>query len=230
MTKPIIVLFSGGVESTLLTQQLLNQGKTVVGVYGEMKWAVEVKQTYKIQNQVVEKLSEYFKSKYENQFILHKFSIEADIIERMPGSFIWGRNDQWGIFFASMLCPIYGAEEIWKGEYTSTVLEQIETGRDGRYHQLNLSSWDRDLERYVEYGLGHSFFPKPRILFPAIVWRHKELDRFNTRTELFNELDPYLKKYVRSCISDTWFCDKCGKCMVWNHGKIINEKPSDIEE
>lgn len=228
MEKPIIVLFSGGVESTLLTQHLLSKGKKVIGFYGEMKWAVEVKETHKIQNQVIEKLSNYFKEKYKNQFVLHKFTIETDIIQNIPNQFVWGRNDQWAVFFASMLCPIYGVEEIWKGEFTATVIEQIEIGR--KPGKLNLTSWSGELNRYIEYGLGHSQIKTPKVLFPAMVYKHTGIDRFNTRTELFNELDSYLKKYVRSCNSNKWFCGKCIKCDQWNHGKIINKKPFDIEE
>lgn len=233
LNEPVVCcIWSGALESTLMLQQHLEDGKTVIAVHGEIQYAIEAKLRQPIQNQVVDKISEYFKQKYPGKFILHRFGIKTDFRECYSNDFIWGTDDHWAIFFATQVCVTYGLQHIWKSEYTSTFIEQI----DVPFHpgqgigKFNINSYSGELDHCVRAGLRGLPYPPIRVVFPAGAYAHTGHDRFNSRKELFEQLDPYLQKYVRSCNSTVWFCGKCYPCRKWKHYGLSSEKPEDIEE
>ena len=234
LKEPVVcAIWSGGLESTLMIQQLLNDGKTVIAVYGEIKYCIEAGMRQHLQKFAIKKLTKYFKQKYPGKFMLHKFGITTDFRECGDSNdFIWGTDDHWAIFYATQVCVTHGLHYIWKSEYTSTFIEQIDVPMyPGKgIGKFNVNSYSGELDYFVLAGLRGYPYPPPRVVFPAGAYAHTGHDRFNSRKELYDELDPYLQKYVRSCNSVEWFCGECYPCLKWKHYGLYSEKPEDLEE
>jgi len=52
----------------------------------------------------------------------------------------------------------------------------------------------------------------PKYCTPKLNFNGTSIDRFKTKKEAWDSLEMDLKKMVRSCVSDKWFCGNCPKC------------------
>lgn len=223
--EPEIILFSGGLDSTLLTQYLLDKGKKLYAIYVDCGWRADHQLRLPLQRKAVNKQALYFKNKYPNQFIFFNNGIRLDhdlTIYNNLDFERWGSDDQWGIFIAGIYSIPLNVKIIWKADFTYTSIEGIE-----ERGYVNASNHDGSLYDFLSFGCKrrHNL---PKILSPASFYRHKEIDRFNSRDEAYKELDDYLKKYVRSCESDKWFCGECRKCRIWKRANLTSTLPLDL--
>jgi len=223
------VPFSGGIDSTFLIQELLNEGETVLAVYVKAGWKTGCQPKYKYQTQSVRKMVEYFKEKYPNKFIYVETGVEInmDYYHGEP----WAHDTQWAFFMASQIMADFNAQnpifnKIWYALFTYNILDNLTVKKnmdatfltDELIVYMKMAHHWPNLNKNQDQGL-------PKLMIPCRIDCLKGHDRFMTAQNAFDALDPYLQKYVRSCFGAEWFCGKCPKCKVWKYSGISNENP-----
>ena len=226
-----LILFSGGVDSVYLCQELLKKGKKLLALSLDLSYDVGSQPRSVLQKISVKKTSDFFLKNYFKNFEI----IDAGIFFNVnrfdfPQHKWFGAFDEnWATFMAGIVANLYGINTIWKGEFTYCFIERIQN-EGGGYLELDKAT------AYCSYPyIKWAFKEDPSwknvsIKAPFSEYRNKDMDRFLTKTEAFNELDPYLQKYVRSCLGREWFCGKCAKCNRWKNAGISNETPEEALE
>lgn len=223
------VPFSGGIDSTFLTKELLNDGETVLAVYVKTGWGDFNKPRLHYQNQSVRKLAEFFKEKYPNQFTYVETGVEINvpIFHGEP----WAKDTQWSFFLAAQIVADYNyanptIDKMWYSLFTYNILDNLTVKKhmdptfltDELIPYLKMAHHWPNVTKHPDAGL-------PKIMIPCRLNCLKGYDRFMTVQNAFDTLDPYLQKYVRSCFGGEWFCGKCSKCKVWKYSGVSNKNP-----
>jgi 7-cyano-7-deazaguanine synthase in queuosine biosynthesis len=218
----ILVLFSGGVESTVLLKYFLKETKEIVHVLNtELGYVDYLKPRLIEQKKAAYSILDYFKKNYRNfNFSSAQLNLNnINALQHQTSGF--GYDEQWNLFFASMYAKIYKIKDIWIGHfsYNYQCREDLNLPPDDWYV-------DGTLERYALLGsnLDFSFFKDFKINFPSKNFKKESIDSLKSKKDAFNYLEPELKKLIRSCEGEEKFCGKCMKCIQYVKYKLTNEK------
>jgi hypothetical protein len=217
----ILLLFSGGVESTVLLKHFLKEtDQSVYVLYTELGYDEPAQKRIPEQTKVVNQMLNYFKQNYRD-FNYGSVKLNLNKITRsqqLHGGF--GFDEQWNIFFASVYARLNGINDIWIGQFSYNDYHRIE-------FNLNPLSWfyDGTLEKYALLGSGLDFnFCKDlKIDFPSRNFKKQGIDSFKSKKEAFNYLEPELQGMVRSCEGEEKFCGKCFKCTQYIKYEMKND-------
>ena len=206
----ILLLFSGGVESTVLLKYFLKDTNKLIHVlYTKLAYDNLSKLRIPEQNIASKNVLEYFIKNYRpftySSCEVHLNNITKEQQERNG----FGFDEQWNIFFASMYAKINGIQNIWIGQFSYNDYHRIE-------FNLCPLSWyyDGTLEKYALLGSGLDFnFCKDlKINFPSKNFKEQQIDSLKSKKEAFDYLEPELQAMIRSCEGEEKFCGKCFKC------------------
>jgi len=206
----ILLLFSGGIESTVLLKYFLKEtNKSVHVLFNELHYDNLRGLKYLEQTKTVKNILNYFKKNYRNfDFSSTKLTLNnVNSIQQKENGF--GFDEQWNIFFASMYAKLFGIKDIWIGHF-SYVDTHAKLSRGFPSFWFN----DGTLEKYAFAAtvFDFKFFNFLKINFPAKNFNKTGIDSFESKKEAFNYLEPELKKMVRSCEGIQKFCGECIKC------------------
>jgi 7-cyano-7-deazaguanine synthase in queuosine biosynthesis len=218
----ILVLFSGGVESTVLLKYFLKETNLLVHVlYTKLGYEESLKLRIPEQQKASNNILNYFKKNYRG---FNYSSLELNlnnINEIQQHKYGFGYDEQWNIFFASMYAKIYKIKDIWIGHfsYNYECRQQFNLPPDDWYI-------DGTLEKYALLGscLDFNFIKDLKINFPSKNFKKEKIDSLNSKKEAFDYLEPELKKLVRSCVGKEKFCGKCYKCTQYIRFGMTDEK------
>ena len=219
MSATDLILFSGGPDSTILLKHFLQQKIKVRVLYIEMGWALRTQFRINLQDKVVENVLHYLKNKY-GTFEFSRAGIYTSMASENETNY-FGKDDQWCAFFGAMFCREYGIKKMWTGNFTCT--EEVVKARDGKTQE-----WltDGSMDPYIDAG---SFFTgKYKFCTPKSVFKGKGIDAFKTKKQAWDSLEMDLKKMVRSCQSDKWFCGNCAKCWTSKKFNLRDEKGNPL--
>jgi 7-cyano-7-deazaguanine synthase in queuosine biosynthesis len=218
----ILVLFSGGVESTVLLKYFLKETKQIVHVLNtELGYIDDLKPRLIEQKKAAYSVLDYFKKNYR-EFNFSSVQLNLNNINALQQQTAgFGYDEQWNLFFASMYAKIYQIKDIWIGDFSYIYDYRKELN-------LPIHDWyfDGTLEKFALLGssLDFSFFKDLKINFPSRNFKKTSIDSFNSKKEAFDYLEPGLKKLIRSCVGKEKFCGKCIKCIQYVKYKLTNEK------
>lgn len=217
----ILLLFSGGVESTVLLKYFLKDTKELIYVlYTELGYDDVSKKRTKEQTKAATNVLNYLKNNYRD-FNYGTVKLNLNNISRqqhLKNGF--GFDEQWNLFFASIYAKINGIHNVWIGHFSYN----YEARKD-----LNLppDNWyiDGTLEKYALLGsvLDFNFCKDLKINFPSKNFKKQEIDSFKSKKEAFDYLEPKLQAMIRSCEGEEKFCGKCMKCTQYIKYGIKND-------
>jgi hypothetical protein len=220
MSATELILFSGGVDSTILLKHFLQQKIKVRVLYIEMGWAIKQQYKLELQNNVVGKVLNYMKNTY-GDFEYSQATIGTSLDKDNEDKY-FAKDHQWCAFFGSMFCNNYNIKRMWTGNYSYT--NRVVKNRDGNSEDyLN----GKDLAMWMETATKFLNEP-PEYCTPRLNFNGYSIDRFKTKKEAWDSLEINLKKLVRSCISEKWFCGKCSKCWTAKEYKLRDDQGNPL--
>ena len=209
----ILLLFSGGVESTVLLKYFLKDTNQLIHVlYTKLGYDNLSKDRIAEQTIAATNVLNYLKTKYR-YFNFSSVELNLSDINRNTNQDLgFGFDEQWNIFFASMYAKLYGINNIWIGQFSYNDYHRVEFNVE----PLNWF-YDGTLEKYALLGtcLDFNFCKDLKINFPSRNFKKEGIDSFKTKKEAFNYLEPELQKMIRSCVGKEKFCGKCLKCIQY---------------
>tara|TARA_B100001939_G_scaffold148810_1_gene128789 strand:+ start:1473 stop:2174 length:702 start_codon:yes stop_codon:yes gene_type:complete len=217
-----LLLFSGGIDSTVLLKQFLQEKRKVRVLYIEMGWAKRMQPRIRLQNMTANNILHYMKEKY-GDFEYSQATVMTSLNEENESTY-FGTDNQWCAFYGGMFCQNYNIDRMWMGHYSFSdeILRQKYTKheKDTDSYGFHCEPGDyskKKLGFYVDVG---ARLQNLNIEFctPATVYKGEGIDRFKNKKESWDTLEIDLKKMVRSCLSGEWHCNRCPKCN--NHRKM----------
>ena len=206
----ILLLFSGGIESTVLLKHFLKDTNELVYVlHTSLGYDNLSKKRTTEQIKAATNVLNYLKKNYRDfNYGTIKLNLNnINTLQQQKSGF--GYDEQWNIFFASMYAKLHGIKNIWIGQFSYNDHHRIE-------FNLDPLDWyyDGTLEKYALLGSGLDFnFCKDlKINFPSRNFKKQGIDSFKSKKEAFNYLEPELQTMIRSCEGEEKFCGKCFKC------------------
>ena len=217
----ILLLFSGGVESTVLLKHFLKSTDELIYVlYTELGYDDVSKKRIFEQTKAATNVLNYFEKNYRD-FKYGSVKLNLNNINReqnIKNGF--GFDEQWNLFFAGMYAKLLDIENIWIAEFSYCNTHSTKTRGYPAY-------WYHDgtLEKFSSFGLGLDWnkISKLKINFPSKNFKKEGIDSFISKKEAFDYLEPELKKLIRSCEGEEKFCGKCGKCVQYKELKLVND-------
>lgn len=205
----ILLLFSGGIESTVLLKYFLKDTNKLIHVlYTKLGYDDLSKKRIVEQTKAATNVLNFLKKKYRD-FNYSSLDLNLNNITRNKNNICFGYDEQWNIFFGSMYAKLYNIKDIWIGQFSCNDIHRTE-------FNLQPLNWyyDGTLEKYALLGSGLDFnFCKDlKINFPSKNFKKQGIDSFVSKKEVFDYLEPELQKIVRSCEGEEKFCGKCFKC------------------
>lgn len=217
----ILLLFSGGVESTILLKYFLKDTNKLIHVlYTKLGYDDLSRKRIPEQTKAATNVLNYLKNKYRD-FNFSSFELNLNnVVRSQQIEKGFGFDEQWNIFFASVYAKLNGIKDIWIGQFSYNDHHRIE-------FNLDPLSWyyDGTLEKYALLGSGLDFnFCKDlKINFPSRNFKKEGIDSFKSKKEAFNYLEPELQGMVRSCEGEEKFCGKCFKCTQYIKYEMKND-------
>ena len=216
----ILLLFSGGIESTVLLKYFLKDTNELIHVlYTKLGYDDLSKKRTLEQTKAATNILNFFKKHYRD-FNYSSLDLNLNNITRNKNNIGFGYDEQWNIFFASMYAKLNSIQNIWIGHFSYNYQCRID---------LNLppDDWyiDGTLEKYALLGSGldFNFFKDLKINFPSKNFKKQGIDLLKSKKDAFNYLEPELQKMVRSCEGEEKFCGKCFKCIQYIKYGIKND-------
>jgi 7-cyano-7-deazaguanine synthase in queuosine biosynthesis len=217
----ILLLFSGGVESTALLKYFLKDtNKLIYILYTRLGYDDFAIKRLKEQDIAAQKILNIYQKKYRS-FNYGSINLSLNNITRLHTEKNgFGYDEQWNLFFAGMYAKMLGINEIWLGHFTYNQEDRIK-------NDLNFQTWfyDGTLEKYAFLGtsLDFGFIKNLNINFPAKDFNKKEIDSFSSKKEAWDYIDEEVRPWVRSCWGEEKFCGKCYKCITYIKSGIKND-------
>jgi 7-cyano-7-deazaguanine synthase in queuosine biosynthesis len=217
----ILLLFSGGVESTVLLKYFLKETDEPVHVlYTELGYDNIAQERIQEQSKASKNILDYLKNKYRD-FNYSSLSLYMNNVDREKSiNKVFGYDEQWNIFFAAMYAKLNDIKNIWIGQFSYNDFHRIE------FNLVPLNwFYDGTLEGYALLGTGFdmNFYKDLKINFPSRNFKGSGIDSFKNKAEAFFSLEIELQALIRSCTGKEKFCGKCYKCqqyLKYNfHGK-----------
>lgn len=217
----ILLLFSGGVESTVLLKYFLKNTNSLIYVlYTRLGYDNFAIDRIKEQDIAVEKILNIYQNKYRS-FNYGSADVYLNNISREhTDKKGFGYDEQWNCFFASMYARMLNIKEIWLGLFTYSHKERVKNGS-------HFQSWfyDGTFEKYASLGscLDYNFTKDLLIKFPAKEFKGMGIDSLKSKKEAWDYIDEEVRPWVRSCWSKEKFCGKCYKCVSYINSGIKND-------
>jgi 7-cyano-7-deazaguanine synthase in queuosine biosynthesis len=217
-----LLLFSGGIDSTVLLKHFLQERKKVRVLYIELGWAERMHGRVRLQNTAANSILQYMSKKY-GDFEYSQATVMTTLNEENESTY-FGTDNQWCVFYGAMFCNNYNIDRMWMGHYSFSdeILRQkyVKHENDTEvygHHCLPGDYTKEKMQFYIDVG---SRLQNSDIDFctPATVYKGEGIDRFKNKKEAWDTLEIDLKKMVRSCLSTEWHCNDCPKCN--NHRKM----------
>jgi hypothetical protein len=206
--KEQLVLFSGGLDSTVLLKFLLQENKNPITVLNiRYLWKKEFNKNYKIQHKIVKKLIKYFKKNYRD------FNYREICFTMGNTPFIDFEVKLGEDHFSAILAGSYIAQsnkeikDVWMGHFTYNDLSAIQLNK-----RVNWWFFDNSLNLAVNSIPNICGIKNINICSPSLAFKGNSIDSFVTKKEAFNYLEKDLQDLIRSCTGDNYFCEKCFKC------------------
>lgn len=213
-----LLLFSGGVESTVLLKYFLKETDYSIHIlYNQLGYCDFFKKKIPEQNKASNNVLNYFKKNYRDfDYSTTKIDLDVTIQQQMDKGF--GFDEQWNMFFAGMYAKIFGIKDIWIAEFSYVNVHGTKMRGYPAY-------WFHDgtLEKYMSLGLAldWNYMSNIKINFPSKNFNKTGIDSFNSKKEAFDYLEPELRKLVRSCEREEKFCGECYKCILYKELNIV---------
>jgi len=218
-----LILFSGGVDSTILLESFLKEKRNVAVLYNQLGYNLSTQPRIPLQNETVTKILTYFKQQgYDFEYI--NAGLYLNIPARKPGSGGTDTDDQYNALLAGMVCRALNIKKIYSGIFTYTDINRIKMLSENSFWYFS-----GEMEEFIQYGTGnHPYYKDIKYLTPM----HKEIpeflkkldNRLSSKKEAFNYLNPELRKLVRSCNTELFFCGNCYKCQTYIEHDIKNKE------
>ena len=208
--KEELVLFSGGVDSTVLLKYLLKDtNKLIRVVYNKLGYDNLSQARLKQQNSASKSILKYMFNNYRS---FEYTSMDINFSFQRGYYHDW-RDDQWNCFLAGIICKKYKIENVWMGAFTHHVIykDLKKLPRASQY-------FDGSLEKILNMGFFLENENNKKFILKLNFPRHfngKKIDNFKTKKEAYDYLEPQLQKLVRSCEGTEFFCRKCHKCKLF---------------
>jgi len=213
--KKELILFSGGVDSTVLLKFFLKKNKNLLVLYNDLSWCHNASPRLKIQKKKVLLLIDYFKKNYKDfEFTTSGIFLNLPYEPKLQ----FGTDDQWNVFLASIICRMYGIKKIWAASFSYG-------WNNRKMFNLPPPLWftQKNMQHWINSAtLNDNNFKDLQFLIPKFYYQGKEIDSLETKKEAWDYLENSLKKLVRSCVSDLDFCGKCYKCDTYILHKLKN--------
>lgn len=206
--KEQLILYSGGLDSTVLLKFLLQENKNPITVLNiKYSWEKKLSKHYEIQYKLVKKLIKYFKKNYrafnyrEISFTMGNASF-TDFEQRL------GEDH-----FSAILAGTYIAQsnkeikDVWIGHFTYNDLSAIQLKK-----RINWWFLDNSLNLAVNSIPSMCGIKNINMCIPSLNFKGDSIDSFATKKEAFDYLEKDLQNLIRSCYGDDYFCGKCFKC------------------
>lgn len=192
-----IILFSGGVDSSVLLKWLLiNTTTDYAVVFINLNDA-------DIQENRVEKLVKIYKNKFRDfEFIKIKFQIKTDkAFDQMI--------DQVLLFLTGIICFRQGLEKVWLGHFSYCSFHHYQFN-----NKVDQFWYNNELPPFLEsFPKASQCSIKPKLMLPSHVYQGKHLDSFQTKKIAYDYLDKEIQEHTRSCYHfEESFCGVCYKC------------------
>lgn len=208
--KEQLILFSGGLDSTVLLKFLLQENENPITVLNiRYLWKKEYYKNYRIQHKIVKKLIKYFKKNYRNfNYREICFTMSDTPSFGVDHQLVMGEDH-----FSAILAGGYIAQnnkeikDVWMGHFTYNDLSSIQLNK-----RVNWWFFDNTLNLAVNSIPNICGIKNINICIPSLTFKGKSIDCFVTKKEAFNYLEKDLQDLIRSCTGDNYFCEKCFKC------------------
>jgi len=223
-----LLLFSGGIDSTVLLKHFLQEKKKVRVLYIEMGWAVRTQPRIKLQNYAANNVLMYMKEKYGN-FNYSQATVMTTLDEQDERTY-FGSDNQWAAFFASQFCNSYNIKKIWIGHFSFSdriLSERYDPNKNFGMLCTPGCMTHKNFKKYLDMGTGTTNHDI-EYCTPATVYKGTSIDSFKNKKESWDYLEMDLKKLVRSCNSSDWHCDICPKCKTHKEQGIIDNEGNPL--
>jgi len=213
MKDKSIVLFSGGVESTVLLKWLLlNSNIELHVLYIKLKYFNGgITDRYLEQDKIVKKSIKYFKKNYRYfKFQTIDFKVDQDGFEPLDEYLCYS--------FAGYIAAINNIEHVWFGHFTYCSLTSIQFNK-----RVEKEYYDKSyIDPFLNFWPNQLLKKDIKIHIPSRDYGGKEMDTFVSKLHAFQYLENDLQKLVRSCFGKEKFCGKCKKCLHYKFYGINN--------
>lgn len=209
--KEELVLFSGGVDSTVLLKYFLKDTNKLIRVaYNQLGYDNNAQARIKEQNIVAKAILKYLFKKYR-AFEYTTMDINFSFIR---GKYNYWLDDQWNCFLAGIICRKYNIDNVWLAHYGYNTNYRMNVLKKTKAEWLHNGSLNKILQ--MGYTLGDEQIKNTnlKVIFPYHFYG-KEIDYLKTKREAYDYLEPDLQKLVRSCERAEAFCGKCTKCKMF---------------
>lgn len=217
----ILLLFSGGIESTVLLKHFLKDTNELVYVlHTSLGYDNLSKKRTTEQIKAATNVLNYLKNNYRD-FNYGTVKLNLDNITReQHENNGFGYDEQWNMFFAGIYSKINNIKNIWIGHFSYNYQCRIDLNLPPDDWYINGS-----LEKYALLGcnLNFNFFKDLKINFPSKNFKKQGIDSLKSKKDAFNYLEPEIQKLIRSCEGEERFCGKCFKCLQYIKYEIKND-------
>tara|TARA_S200002703_G_scaffold17876_2_gene14604 strand:+ start:1018 stop:1680 length:663 start_codon:yes stop_codon:yes gene_type:complete len=215
-----LVLFSGGPDSTILLKHFLQQKKKIRVLYIEMGYDEKEQHKIKLQNEAVDNVLSYLNHKYGG-FEYSQASIFTSLNEENHDKY-FAKDQQWCAFFGSIFCNNYNIKKMWTGNfsYTNRVVKERDNKSEDYLNGDDLKMWMQCATKFLNLP--------PEYCTPRLNYNGTGIDKFKDKKEAWDSLEIDLKKLVRSCVSDQWYCGKCHKCWTSKNYGLRDKKGNPL--
>lgn len=209
MSNKEVLLFSGGPDSTVVLQYLLNKGDIdLTVVHAKLVWQHSSLINSQIQKEHVLKIINHYRNKG------YKFQYLEPSLTFIQGN-TWS-DDQWSCFFGAMVCKGLGIDRMWSGYFHYTNQNRINL--KGHGHDW---AFDGSMQQHCDI-VSPDF--KIKYTNPYLEFNGTEIDAINNKKEAFEYLDPEVRTMVRSCYASVKFCGTCYKCESLIKNNVTDSK------
>lgn len=213
---PLLVLYSGGVDSNVLLKYCLEkQSNPLKVLYLEIGHHKIGKKRIFEQNKSVEKCINHFKKNYRSfDFNTIKLEINVPEFDDVRENVFWN-DDQWCAFFAGRICETTQIKNVITGHFTYNSLIGLL-----QHQRVDYWYYDNSLVDIFKSQISKNkedFF----YIFPHM-FQGIGIDEFKTKLEAWNYLEKELQQNLRVCESDVFHCGKCKKCLHLSYYNIRN--------
>jgi hypothetical protein len=213
---PLLILYSGGVDSTVLLKYCLErQSNPLKVIYFEISYNKNDKINSLVQAKAVKNCINYFKQNYR-EFDFNTIKLEVDLLkfDSKTESSFW-KDDQWCAFFSGKICETTQIKNVLIGHFTYNSLIGILC-----HQRVDYWYYDNSLVDIFKSQISKNK-ENFHYLFPHL-FQGKGIDEFKTKLEAWNYLDKELQENTRVCIGEVFHCGNCQKCLHLSYYNIRN--------
>ena len=209
------ILFSGGIDSTVLLQYFLKNNKDVHVIYCRLGYDIQAQPRIPFQDESVKNILLHFEK--IKKFKFTSCNLFMDIDRNNVSKEGYWLDDQWAAFFGGKICRRFNYDNVWMGLFSY----QKELAMKYKGPLAGIQYYDGSMDSIfnLAYQKENSNF---KIKYPIKNFNKNEIDSLNSKKEAFDYIDKEIRGYVRACEGSDIFCGKCIKCKQWKDLGIKN--------